>query len=504
MRLPSHLRLSRHGIWCFRLVLPKPIADAIGQREIRKSLGTRCPITAKLIAYRLSGRILPIIREMKIKMAFDPNSLDPSKIRELTIDDMVIDKRAGTITIKGIQTNNDPEIAKLELAALATMAVSEEVSPELRAYREQERALFEANIPIPPPKVGKPCTLEDGITAFLKHKGDLAKGSLTTYTYRLNMLASLVGGKAKMLHDITEEDCIDAAESYRDQAPHASQRGEGKEGTGIVSASTVKDMLTLWQSFFDWAIRTKRYTGPNPIKDIPRPSKSNEARGAESFKTSELGLIFQPQLFAAMKRPHQYWGPLLGLFTGARSNELSQLRLIDFVEEDGTRCINITHDPEGGTRTKNADSKRTLPLHPTLWAIGLQDYLDDLKEIGATRLFPNLPADKHGKREKYLSRDFNENLLEQVGLRKARVKVFHSFRDTVATKLATGKINPAHIADWLGHARQGTEGNHYIADLTLAEQVENIFPLLDFGVDFSEFKYEKGRWNEWLRNNLMP
>lgn len=133
-----------------------------------------------------------------------------------------------------------------------------------------------------------------------------------------------------------------------------------------------------------------------------------------SFRPDELKRIFQPHVFAAIKRPHQYWGLLLGLFTGARSNELAQLRLEDFCIDGDIHYINITHDPEGGTQTKNAASKRMLPLHRTLWTIGLQDYLYDLRDLGADRLFPNLPADKHGKREKYLSRDFNEKPTRQA------------------------------------------------------------------------------------------
>lgn len=438
-------------------------------------------------------------------MAFDPNSIDPSKVRELIVEGLVIDKRTGTLKADRIETSSDPEIAKRELATLEVMANPQGWSPENQAFLDAETAYLQANISMARPKVGKPCTLGEGIGAFLKHKADLAKGSITTYTYRLNLLASLVGGPDKMLHNLSEEDCIDAAEKFRDLSPHASKRSQGKEDGGTVSASTVKDTLTLWQSFFTWAIRTKRYAGVNPIKDIPRPSMNNADRGAEPFRPDELKKIFQPSIFAAMKRPHQFWGPLLGLFTGARSNELAQLRLSDFIEDSGIRCIDITHDPKGGTQTKNADSKRTLPLHPTLWAIGLQDYLDDLKEIGADRLFPNLPADKHDKREKYLSRDFNENLLGKLGMRKARVKVFHSFRDTMMSKLAaSGKVHPDHIDDWIGHARQGVGGKHYNAELSIPQQVENILPLLDFGVDFSEFRYERGRWNEWLRNNLVP
>lgn len=505
MRLPSHLRKSRHGVWCFRLVLPDVLAAALGQQEIRRSLGTRCPATAKLMAYRLSGKMIPILRETRRAMAFDPNSIDPSKVRELIVEGLVIDKRTGTLKADRIETSSDPEVAKRELATLEAMAGSRGWSPESQAYFDAERAYLQANAGLPRPTVGKPCTVGQGIEAFLKHKRNLAAGSLTTYTYRLNKLASLVGGPEKMLHEVSEEDCVDAAEKFSDLSPHESKRSQGKKGVGTVSAGTVKDTLILWQSFFSWAIRTKRYAGENPIKEIPRPSENNEEVGAEPFSPEELKKIFQPQVFAAMKRPHQFWAPLIGLFTGMRSNEVAQLRLMDFIEDDGVSCINITHDPRRGTRTKNAASKRKLPIHPTLWAIGLQDYLDDLKELGADRLFPNLPADKKtGKRERYLSRDFNEELLPKLGIHQPRTKVFHSFRDTVTGKLALGKINPAHIADWLGHAREGTESEHYIAKLTRPEQVQHILPLLVYGLDFSEFKYQRGRWNAWLRDHMVP
>lgn len=128
----------------------------------------------------------------------------------------------------------------------------------------------------------------------------------------------------------------------------------------------------------------------------------------------------------------------------------------------------------------------------------------DLKSLGADRLFPNLPASDSGKREKYLSRDFNEGLLKSVDLWQPRVKVFHSFRDTMNTRLAKLRLHPAHISDWMGHAREGTEAEHYIEKLTISTQVTSILPALDFGVDFAAFKYEAGRWNEYLKTHMVP
>lgn len=494
MQLPSHLRLSRHGVWSYRLVLPDIIASALGQKEIRKSLGTRCPITAKYLAYHLSGKILPIVRKAKHRMTIDPNSIDPKSVRELIVRGLEIDRTSGSLKAEYIETSSDPEIASREFQALWAMTQS---APQA----------FAPNPDQPPsrPACDNPCTIAEAIKDFLSlKKGKLAAGTRKTYSYRLEVFAQLVGGSKKTLNHITRADCIKAAEDFQLRAPHVSKRTTPQETESTVSTSTVKDMLTLWQSFFEWAIGSQRYAGDNPIVKIPRPSQDAAQRGAEAFRPDELAAIFQPQNFATMKRPHQFWGPLFGLFTGARSNEIAQLRLSDFIEIEGVKCIQIAHDLQGGTQTKNAASNRILPVHPILWDIGLKTYLADLRAIGADRLFPHLGKDAQGKREKYLSRDFNENLLGDLGLRKARVKVFHSFRDTVAGKLAAANLHSAYIADWLGHKRQGTEGEHYLAPLSQPQQVDLVLPLLDYKLDRVGFAYKAGRWNDWLKKNLVP
>ena len=76
-------------------------------------------------------------------------------------------------------------------------------------------------------------------------------------------------------------------------------------------------------------------------------------------------------------------------------------------------------------------SRRQVPLHPDLWEIGLQDYIDDLRSIGATRLFPTLPANKNGKRERRMSHDGNEYLKLGFGKYYNKGDIFF----TIASKI---------------------------------------------------------------------
>ncbi|KNH06929.1 phage-related integrase [Candidatus Burkholderia brachyanthoides] len=177
----------------------------------------------------------------------------------------------------------------------------------------------------------------------------------------------------------------------------------------------------------------------------------------------------------------------------------------DLEPVDGIPCLRVVHDPRGKnpTRTKNADSARTIPIHPELLRIGLLDSIEDVRRAGGTRLFPHLPMDSIGKREKYISRDFNEKHLPEVGVHQPQRKVFHSLRDTVETALHANDANPVQIDEWIGHKAEGMGASHYKA--YPAQFAELVLPRLRYsGLDLSAVRYSPERWNDWLSKNLRP
>lgn len=90
MKLASHLRRSRHGVFYFRIVFPQVLAAILGQPELSRSLSTRCPKTAKLTGYQLSGTMLPLISRLTRLMTIDPESLDPESIKKLIVEGLTI------------------------------------------------------------------------------------------------------------------------------------------------------------------------------------------------------------------------------------------------------------------------------------------------------------------------------------------------------------------------------------------------------------------------------
>lgn len=546
MKLASHLRRSRHGIYYFRLVLPKILATILGQPELNRSLATRCPRTASVTGYQLSGTMLPLLSRLARLMTIDPNSLDPESVKKLIVEGLKVNQD-GSFSASRIQTSDDPKIAQDELRSFAQLIHASRaaqaptapspalVTPQTETLRNEAQQL-KAELTQPATALPiKPCTLKDAFDSYLQSKKGIAATTKKSYTESLELFGIMIGGDQRMVHEITRRECLDFNEALSHIPLHAKKRGihigaaaeillnpptildEDGEPTypETISARTCNDHLTNMSGFFSWAIKAGRSFEPNPFENSMRHSDGDMDGGAEAFLQEELLKIFDSNSLMKVKRPHIFWGPLLLLFTGARANEIACLNLDDIIVENGIRCMSLKHRPRKKPdtiehrqvdvqRLKNNHSRRIIPLHPKLWEIGLQDYLDDVKSLGATRVFPNLPLSSKDKRERNLSRDVN-NYLKKVGVHNPRTKVMHSFRDTVADALGLSDMDDARADQWTGHAPVGIKAKHYRSQAPADAQARDAFSALDFPfIPFEELKYEKGRWNAWLAKNLKP
>jgi integrase len=500
MRLASHLRRSRHGVYFFRLVLPAPLRAVLGQGEIKRSLSTKSPERARLLAYALSAKMLPIIQTARRRVEIDPDNIDADAIRKLIVEGLTI-AADGSVSAARLETTPGREAEELrEFSALVERTrarTHERAAGSPSAAQLAERAELAAAIGLGA-KPDVPQKLDEAIAAWLGHLGALAGSTRKSYATAVAGFARAVGGPDTMVHTITRGACIRYAEGLLALV---------KNGKPL-HPKTVRTQVNAAELFMGWAVGNGRHNGPNPLEGVARPSPArSDEGGAEAFTLEELRLIFEPERYNKAKRPHQFWAPLIALFTGARANEIAQLRLVDLQEIDGLHCIRIAHDPRGEqpTRTKNADSVRHLPTHPELLRRGFAEYIEDVRRIGGERLFPHLPLDSMGKREKYISRDFNEKHLPAVGVHRPRQKVFHSFRDTVETTLHAHGANPVQIDEWVGHKAEGTGPNRYKVKFTPAQFSDLVLPNLHYpGLDLSGLRYLPGQWNDWLAKNLCP
>ena len=190
------------------------------------------------------------------------------------------------------------------------------------------------------------------------------------------------------------------------------------------------------------------------------PSPAGESK-QRSFSAAELRRLFEgPEVLgfgANVKTMHKYWLPHLGLFTGARVNELCQLNpASDIATEDGIWHFIFTESGESAVGVKksikNATSKRKVPFHPVLVALGFQKYVEALRAKHCKQLFPEW-APKGGRAspnaEKWFSR-----FLQDVGLRDekpgARLVGMHAFRHTLLSRANNLRVADATVIT--GHA----------------------------------------------------
>jgi hypothetical protein len=110
-----------------------------------------------------------------------------------------------------------------------------------------------------------------------------------------------------------------------DTIDHARMRGykDGLVKSGL-SVSRVNGHLTFAGAVFRFAKRHRMMTADNPTEGLKLKTITRADEQREAFTEDDLVRLFQT-IPKNSKHPHQKWLPLLGLFTGARLEELCQL-----------------------------------------------------------------------------------------------------------------------------------------------------------------------------------
>lgn len=216
------------------------------------------------------------------------------------------------------------------------------------------------------------------------------------------------------------------------------------------------------------AIRAKTAKASHTRRDLFTADDLKKIFGAPWFQTGRGTLTRQGTYREFL--PYYYWLPLLGLYFGARINEICQLALTDIKQTPaGTWYVDINEDDEAQERkVKNAQSVRAIPLHPHLTALGLLDWRKELLAHGHSRLFPELKHDPVKGYSKAAVKWFS-CYLKRIGWPRDGRKVFHSFRHTLASACLNDLgLSEAVTAQISGHKRgQTVLGATYRKDLEI-------------------------------------
>ena len=209
------------------------------------------------------------------------------------------------------------------------------------------------------------------------------------------------------------------------------------------ATKTKKQHLFAGNSFWKWAIK-KDKTFKQQHQEQANPFENHdfeEIRGVrkKERKAFSVGDIQKLHQSAQADPRRQALADLIVLwaYTGARIEELCQLKTDDIVTEDGVQCLFIRDG-----KTRNAE--RIVPVHKDLKPLIKRLEKDAEGEF----ILPSSGKDKYGKRSASLGKQFGR-LKKDLGY--GGEHVFHCLRKSFITFLQNNEVPGLTIASIVGH-----------------------------------------------------
>ncbi|MDR4306577.1 site-specific integrase [Chelatococcus sambhunathii] len=284
----------------------------------------------------------------------------------------------------------------------------------------------------------------------------------TAYEYRV--AARMLGeffGEPRPVYTILRRDILGFKTALMKTPSNYSKRFPGKTLPQAIDANRERaqpfDTLdgataNKWLSRISTLLAWARDNGGFP------PDEENPATGVKveqgrdrkgppriPFTPGDLSKIFAAPLFSRDQQlGEEHWALLIGLHTGLRAAEIAQIKLDSVRLERGVLVFAIEEE------TKNDQSRRVVPVHSTLIALGLEAHIERLRQAGENQLFPEWYRKAVARKEtstsanqtfaNYVPRWFNRTLLPSLGIVDGRKK-FHSLRHSLKTALARAGVS---------------------------------------------------------------
>ncbi len=139
-----------------------------------------------------------------------------------------------------------------------------------------------------------------------------------------------------------------------------------------ISPKTINSHIDAFRRFFDWAERHGH--APHKLFEGMKVPKAEDAETERKPYSQEQARLIFTELTenpsGLVRKESHKWGTLLGLFTGARLNEVCQLEVADIKRDGDIWFLNITDEGDTNKRVKAKASRRKVPLHSELIRLG--------------------------------------------------------------------------------------------------------------------------------------
>jgi integrase len=198
----------------------------------------------------------------------------------------------------------------------------------------------------------------------------------------------------------------------------------------------------------------------NPFSELgfKSSSKKSKAIHRQAFTKKDVETIYQK----ASERNDHILADLIALatYTGARIDELCELRVDDVVTEGGVQSLSIKD-------SKTQAGIRKVPVHPKIKPLVKRLVKDTNDEYLVTDQSEN----KYGSRSNAIGKRFGRL---KTSLGYGEEFVFHSIRKTVVTLLENAGISEGVTADIVGHEKKTMTYGLYSAGTSDKKKLEAI------------------------------
>lgn len=471
--MPKALLLARKTGLYVRFFVPTDLRSRLGCRFIVRSLQGTQKDEARLMAASIGYTLSDVFDRLRQEDDLDANHLIDEAIRKVRDwrSHVVHTPSAGNLL--DLSTEVEDRLVRAIIVALT-------------------KSGFISQLGASTPRTPKVGLLSERIDAFLsqmKIQGRSETNLLDT-RFTLRLFLGLVGDKD--LGEIGPPDLdifmdglgkwpanASRKPAYRGLSPKDVLKEAKRRHDKALAPRTKEKHLDRLRVFFNNCVQRRLLTY-NPCAGLRITNRDqDEQETRRPFSEQDLRVIFDKQRFNHTC-PHKHWAPILALYYGMRLNEIGQLQTDDLEQIDGIWGLHVRR------QVKNRSSRRFLPLHPSLLALGFVEYVQDVQAQGFDLVFPGLPWGVHGPGDG-IGDWFNRTYLRKVCEIVDPAKTFHSFRHLFASLGERSGLSDFRIARLTGHSVGSTVlRQHYIQPATLLERAEDIarirFPALEIPV----------------------
>lgn len=482
---------DRNGTYYIRKAVPQELRSAIGKGELKRSLETKDIEQAKLKAPAAQAEINAIIQNARAERTVTQDDTEviasvwmtrilqhPEliKARYLRRYDYGYDLTADNEQLKECLRKREQvseaehqlitQLLQTELSealqwtpASMTPAWRQKLAWRLAEYRISTAEMYMLDelptyVAVTATQKKKSMTFSGLFEHYKTHldrtEPDRAASRIRDYSPSANRFIKFIGDKS--IRDISKSDLaafrtlLEQAPANRSKAVNSlSLENQSKAQGKKLSANTVRNIFMHLSAMFRVALEDD-LLDMHPFDSFKMRKKVQVINEDIPFTDDEIKAMFRLPLFHGEQSYYgemAYWVPIILYYTGARRDEIGQLRKTDIVDAFGIPCFKISIGEEQSV--KNAGSVRYVPIHSHLLELGFLDFVSAREN----QLFTK----KSDVNDKYAS-NFGKwwtRLIRKNGINRVGIKACHSFRHYFITQCRALDVREDTQNNILGH-----------------------------------------------------